>query len=249
MTNVNTRGLCSETYLDEINSLPEELSRAHDTLSSSQSIFESNRGLGQLLTYVNNFLRESIKNQAIIDARLTAQNYAAIGARFHNDTPSGRQTFAVILLVLHLDGESEIAMRLLDELERLSINDDEDGADLLSKAIINSRGNIAALNQIKRNIVLNDFCTRHHEQQQIVHATQRSIENNSFQLNCYLALTAVGEALLGLLLMVTNAPVTLISYASLAVRDGLFAHRHSKGETQNEVDLNPNDLNPNDPRL
>lgn len=237
---VNTRGLCTETYLAEINSLPDELSRVHDTLSSSQSIFESNRGLGQLLNYANTFLRDSTKNQAIIDARLTAEEYAAIGARFHNDTPSGRQTFAVILLVIHLDDENEIAMRLLDELENLSIND-ENGADLLSKAIIDSRGNITVLNQIKRNIVLNDFCTRHHEQQQIVHAPQRSDENNSFQFKCYLAFAAVGDALLGLLMMVINAPATLINNAFLAARSGLFAHRHSQAKTHDEIDLNPNE--------
>ena len=174
----------------EINNLPEALVNIHHGLNTSVSADQSNQHLGKLVVYGYQALMTQLATAVqrvpaeggveLADIEVTnnedtkncqayqmsAQDYAIRGALFHNDTPMGRQTFAVILLTILLANGNDIqAKKLLGHLSNLSVGakGDEPLAsyllDKLAIAIINSNADLNArsITETLQDIELNDL--------------------------------------------------------------------------------------------
>ena len=134
----------TQAFIDEVNLLPEELGAIHDGLSSSQRAHDTNKYLGLLVTYVRKTLLSQLASNR--PQFIDAQTYAVNGLSLHNPTPSGRQTFALILLIILFENGSAQAQSFVDKMSGLSDRNLDEVAkgllDELSRNIIESKANL-----------------------------------------------------------------------------------------------------------
>ncbi len=180
-------------FVKEVNHLPQALADIHAGLSISQNAHISNINLGRLVVYVHEVLMEQLAATAQQklterspsvpkqddtlrqhhssacgqECLISAQTYAITGSVLHSNTPAGRQTFAVILLILLLESEDSRAKSILAYLDNLAFaaQGNEPLAsyllDKLAIAIIESKADLSAacitkvIHQIEQNHLAN----------------------------------------------------------------------------------------------
>ena len=129
----------TESFNADITGLPVLLSTIHDGLSGSDNAYMSNTFIGHLVVYVGRAFTYA----------LSAEAYVVSGRGLHNDTPAGRQTFAVILLSILFEGRDDLAQTCIDYMAYLTLAQHEHQCpaamallDELSTAIIDSNANL-----------------------------------------------------------------------------------------------------------
>lgn len=195
-------------FVGEINRLTPMLASIHNDLSCSQQAHTSNEQLGFLCVYVNTTLVAQLKRAPIVENRvvkpeqagqiehpyaMSAQAYAISGRACHSDTPAGRQTFAVILLIiLEMELKKQSTTVLLNELDRSDPNKDcppPIGAyllDQLATAVIASQANLTdvrvvnAITAIERNKSDNKNMSTHEDllddRKKLISAARKTVE-------------------------------------------------------------------------
>lgn len=127
---------------------------------------------------------------------VTAEQYARTGQDFHNDTPSGRLTFAVILLTIHQQDKNTKADSILESIASLAAASDRDEPlaayllDKLAKETIRSPMNLNS-NTIQ-NVIdeIRDHQDANEAMQRII---EQGTNNQHFSLVCE-ARVAIGQA-------------------------------------------------------
>lgn len=156
----------------ELITLPEKLSEISNGFLTSETDVRTNSYLGKLLIYVQQTLLAQLTDAAARRPKpaqpekdgaqhdgtpphkaayiVNAAEYAESGRAFHNDTPAGRQTFAVILLSILFESLDTQARTLLDIITQLH-HEERNAAsiapkllDRLTTAIIKSKANLRA---------------------------------------------------------------------------------------------------------
>ncbi len=145
----------TDSYLAEVDTLNPQLAAIHDGLSTSQREYQTNRNLGQLIIYVRRTFLQQLHNPN--PRPLDPQMYAKAGRRFHNETVSGQQTFAIILLCILYENKDPQAQNFLDQMKWLDDQNTDSAKEMLNelaKAIIESAAqlNHARVLQIHQTI-------------------------------------------------------------------------------------------------
>lgn len=228
----------NKLLLKSLHLLPNELMAVHDELSSSQTVFQSNKALARLFLYVSRMIE-------CIDAREPVESYWSSDRFFYSDTLFGRQTLAVVLLTISSSSNAERALFLMQKMEEL-LSYDSNIADALSRAVIESAGD---LESPSINAIVGEDHGLNAEINPLEDSFYDLIIDPHFQLKCIIGLAAVGATLLCAVVILTSSPIGVMSATAAVVTNtigsvallasaGLFAYRQSVIDSDENEDLN-----------